>query len=233
MTSRQLHHDVALTVAGDAGSSRAVLVIQEAFGVNDHIRDVTERFAAAGYYAVAPELFHRLGSPEIAYDDFPAAMTAMATLDEEGLRADLNAAADFLAHEGFTPASVAVVGYCMGGTVAFYAATLGLVAAAASYYGGGIGAGRFGLPPLVDLAPRLTCDWIGFYGDLDKGIPVDQVEALREAVARTPRRGEVVRYADADHGFHCDGRPAVFNAAAAADAYRRTLDFFDSRLQDR
>ena len=233
MTTRLRFDDVPLAVAGDPSSPRALIIIQEAFGVNDHIREVAERFASRGYYAVAPELFHRVGSPEIDYENFPEAMTAMATLDEAGLRADVNAAAGHLAEAGFATQSVGVVGYCMGGTVAFYTATLGIVGAAASYYGGGITAGRFGFPPLIQLAPRLSCDWIGFYGDLDKGIPVDQVAALREEVSRSAFVTEVVRYADAEHGFHCDSRPAVFNASAAADAYGRTLAFFTEHLAAR
>lgn len=233
MTTHHLFNDVPLDVAGDPSSSRAVIVIQEAFGVNDHIREVTERFAAAGYYAVAPELFHRSGSPEIAYDNFPEAMAVMGELNAEGIAHDLDAAAGFLAEVGFPPAATGIVGYCMGGTVTFFAATRGIVGAAASFYGGGIEAGRFGFPPLLELAPQLRADWIGLYGDLDKGIPVEQVEALRVAAATSGRDTAVVRYPDAEHGFHCDGRPSVFNAADAADAHRRTLEFFAAHLHDR
>ena len=231
MTTRHItHHGTPLQVAGDPSASRAVIVLQEAFGVNDHIRDVTERFAAAGYYAVAPELFHRTGSQEVAYDNFPDAMAAMAELSKDGLSEDLHEAAQFLEEAGFPAVSRAIVGFCMGGSVSFYACTLGIVGAGASFYGGGVATGRFGLAPLLELAPHLTSAWIGLYGDLDKGIPVDQVEELRTAVAATGQVTELIRYPDADHGFHCDGRPAVFNASAAADAYQRTLKFFEQNL---
>jgi carboxymethylenebutenolidase len=230
MTTRLQYHDVPLDVAGDASAPRAVIVIQEAYGVNDHIREVTERFASAGYYAVAPELFHRVGSPEVDYDNFPEAMAAMAELSADGIENDLRAAANFLADAGYPSASVGVVGYCMGGTVSFVAATLGIVGAAASFYGGGIEAGRFGFAPLLELAPTLRAHWIGLYGDLDKGIPVAQVEALREASSAVDYHTEVVRYPDAEHGFHCDARPAVFNATDAADAHSRTLEFFSNHL---
>jgi carboxymethylenebutenolidase len=233
MTTRHLFSEVPLDVAGDPASSHAVIVIQEAFGVNDHIREVTERFAAAGYYAVAPELFHRSGSPEIAYDNLPEAMAVMAELNAEDIAHDLDAAAGFLVEAGFSPASTGIVGYCMGGTVTFFAATRGIVGAAASFYGGGIDAGRFGFSPLLELAPQLRADWIGLYGDLDKGIPVEQVEALRVATATSGRNTEIVRYPDAEHGFHCDARPAVFNAPDATDAHRRTLEFFAAHLHDR
>jgi carboxymethylenebutenolidase len=233
MTIRQIYHEVPLDVAGDPSSSRAVIVIQEAFGVTDHIREVTDRFAAQGFYAVAPELFHRVGSPEVDYDDIPQAMTAMAELDADGITSDLGAAANFLGDAGFSASSIGIVGFCMGGTVSFYAWTLGIVGAAATFYGGGIEAGRFGFPPLLELAPHLKSDWIGLYGDLDKGIPVEQVEALRTAATQAPYDTQIVRYADAEHGFHCDARPAVFNPVAAADAYQRTLDFFASHLHDK
>ena len=233
MTIKLTHNSVPLDVAGDPTAPRAVIVIQEAFGVNGHIRDVTERFAAQGYYAVAPELFHRSGSPEVDYDNFPEAMAVMGDLNAGDIESDLRAAADFLGTAGYANQSIGIVGYCMGGTVSFYAGTLGIVGAAASFYGGGIAAGRFGFPTLVELASTLRCDWIGIYGDLDKGIPVEQVEALRTATSTSNFDTEVVRYADAEHGFHCDGRPAVFNAVDATDAHQRTLDFFASHLHDK
>ncbi len=86
---------------------------------------------------------------------------------------------------------------------------------------------------MVEMAPSIACPWLGLYGDLDKGIPVEQVEALREAAAQSSSPTDIVRYADADHGFHCDNRTAVFNADAASDAYRRTLDFFAENLRAR
>jgi carboxymethylenebutenolidase len=182
---------------------------------------------------VAPQLFHRDGSPEIPYDDFSAAMPFMANLTKQGLTNDLNATTDFLATLGFHAPNIAAVGYCMGGTVAFFAATLGTVGAAASFYGGGVTTGRFGFPPLVELAPELTCPWLGLYGDLDQSIPVDQVEALRDAALAASVPTEIVRYAEGKHGFHCDARPDAYNEAAARDAHARTLAFFAEHLTDK
>lgn len=230
ITRQVMDNGTPLQIAGDPQAPHAIIVLQEAFGVNDHIREMAERFAAAGYYAVAPELFHRSGSPEVDYDDFPAAMKPMGELAKEGLREDLMAASEFLVSAGYGPGSTAAVGYCMGGTVAFFAATLGIVGAAASFYGGGVETGRFGFPPLLELARELRCAWIGLYGDLDKGIPVEQVEALRAATSAVDYPTEVVRYADAEHGFNCDGRPGVYNETASRDAHRRTLDFFATNL---
>jgi carboxymethylenebutenolidase len=230
ITKLVLPNGTPVQVAGDATAPRAIIVVQEAFGVNDHIRDVAERFAAQGYYAVAPEFFHRSGSPEVAYDDFPAAMAPMGELNKDGLTEDLLGTSAFLVAAGYPASATAVVGYCMGGTVAFYASTLGIVGAAASFYGGGLETGRFGLAPLIELASHLQSAWIGLYGDLDKGIPVEQVEALRAAAAATSHPTEVHRYADAEHGFNCDGRAAVYNEAAAKDATAKTLHFFAEHL---
>lgn len=221
-----------LYASGKTDSSRAVIVIQEAFGVNAHIRSVADRFAGEGYLAVAPQLFHRDGSPEIPYDDFSSTMPYMANLTKQGLTNDLGATTDFLATLGFHAPNVAAVGYCMGGTVSFFAATLGTIGAAASFYGGGVVTGRFGLPPLLDLAAELTCPWLGLYGDLDQSIPADQVEALRAATRAASVTTEIVRYPDAQHGFHCDARPS-YDEAAALDAHARALAFFAEHLVDK
>ena len=228
-----LANTTPLYVAGNASAPRALIVIQEAFGVNDHIRDVANRFATQGYYVVAPELFHRTGSPQIAYDNFDAARERMTGLNRADIETDLRNAAAYLNEQGFAPASIGIVGYCMGGTVTFFTATLGIVGAASAYYGSGLRAGRFGFDGQIAMAPSITCPVIGFYGDLDASIPVDEVEELRTALAATAQPTEVVRYAEAHHGFHCDGRPAVYGAAAAADAYQRTLVFFTEHLRAR
>jgi carboxymethylenebutenolidase len=219
--------------SGNTDSPRALIVIQEAFGVNDHIRSVADRFADEGYLAVAPQLFHRGGSPEIPYDDFQSAMPFMASLTKQGLTNDLSATTDFLTTLGYSAPNIGAVGFCMGGTVSFFAATLGTIGAAASFYGGGVTTGRFGLPPLVELAADLRCPWLGLYGDLDQGIPSDQVEALREATDDVSVPTQIVRYPEAHHGFHCDARPDAFNEAAALDARQRALDFFAQYLRDK
>jgi carboxymethylenebutenolidase len=207
----------------------AVVVVQEAFGVNDHIEDVARRFAAEGFRAVSPHLFHRSGATALAYDDFQSVMPHMQALTREGLTADLDATLEYLAQAGFSPGSTAIVGYCMGGSVALYAASHYLLGAAATYYGGGVAQGRFGFPPLVDLAPGLKTPWIGFFGDLDQSIPVEDVEALRKAVTEAGVPTEIVRYEDAEHGFHCDARPS-YNEAASRDAWSKTLDWFGEYL---
>jgi len=228
-----LANTTPLYVSGDISAPRALIVIQEAFGVNGHIRDVADRFAGQGYYVVAPELFHRTGSPEVAYDNFDAAREHMGALNKDDIETDLRNAAAYLNEQGYPTSSIGIVGYCMGGTVTFFAATLGIVGAAAAYYGSGLRAGRFGFDGQIAMAPLIICPVIGFYGDLDASIPVEEVEELRTALAATNQPTDVVRYADAHHGFHCDGRPAVYGAEAAADAYQRTLTFFAEHLSAR
>ena len=128
--------------------------------------------------------------------------------------------------ERFTPSQMGVVGFCMGGSVTFYAATLRPLGAAVTFYGGGVATGRFGLPSLIDQAPSLASPWLGLFGDEDQGIPVEEVEALRTAVGTAHVEAEIVRYPGAQHGFHCDARPAVYDEASATDAWSRTLEWF-------
>lgn len=202
-----------------------IVVIQEAFGVNDHIDDVTRRFAAEGWLAVAPHLFHRTGDPKLGYDDLAQVMPHFAEVTVEGVLHDVDAALDHLAAAGIPASRVGIVGFCMGGTVALAVATRRPLGAAVTFYGGGVTAGRFGFDPLVDEAPRLRAPWLGLFGDLDEGIPVDDVERLRAAAAISGQPTEVVRYPDAGHGFHCDARKS-YHEPSATDAWVRTVAWF-------
>jgi carboxymethylenebutenolidase len=218
-------------VAEPAGEPRgAVVVIQEAFGLTDHIEDVARRLADVGWLAVAPALFHRSGSPVFEYgSDFKDLLPVFSALNAEGIAADLEATIGYLSGRGVPSERIGIVGFCMGGTVALHAASRYPLGAAVTFYGGGVAEGRFGLAPLVEQATALQAPWLGLYGDLDKGIPVEQVEALRQAAATTPVDTEVVRYAEADHGFNCDARES-YHADSAADAWTRTLAWFDKHL---
>jgi carboxymethylenebutenolidase len=208
----------------------AIVVVQEAFGVTTHIEHIATRLADAGWRAIAPAFFHRQGSPVLAYDDFASVMPIMQQLTAAGIDVDLNAAFDYLAGAGFAASQTGIVGFCMGGSVTFHAATLRQLGAAVTFYGGGVAEGRFGLPSLIDQAPGLRTPWLGLYGDIDQGIPVDDVNRLRQAAEAVDMSTEIVQYPDADHGFNCNDRPDVFNATAAADAWARTLDWFDRHV---
>ncbi|WP_131787709.1 dienelactone hydrolase family protein [Protofrankia symbiont of Coriaria ruscifolia] len=219
-------------VAHPVGRPRGgVVVAQEAFGLTDYIVDVCDRFATAGWRAIAPALFHRAGSPVFPYDgDFTAIRPTMQTLNSLDILEDVDASMALLADEGTAVGRIAVVGFCMGGTVATIAAVHRPLGAAVSFYGGGLAEGRFGEAPLIEIAPRLQAPWLGLFGDRDQSIPVEQVEAIRSAAQDAPAPTKIVRYPDAGHGFHCDARPAAYNAAAAEDAWARTLTWLEAHI---
>ncbi len=206
-----------------------IVVVQEAFGVNEHIEDVARRFAGEGWLAEAPHLFHRSGDPQLGYEDLAQVMPHMGALTAEGILDDVDAALEHLAGAGIGAERVGIVGFCMGGTVALVTAVRREVGAAVSFYGGGVAKGRFGFGSLVEEAPRLRAPWLGLYGDLDTGIPVEEVEELRAAAVTAQPPTEVVRYPDAGHGFHCDLRSS-YHEPSARDAWARTLSWFEEHL---
>jgi carboxymethylenebutenolidase len=208
-----------------------VIVVQEAFGVNEHIEDICRRFAAEGYLAVAPHLFHRTGDPKLGYVDMAPVMEHMGKLHAAEVMDDIDAALAHLAAAGIPLSKTGVVGFCMGGTVALVVAAQRDVGAGITFYGGGVREGRFGFRSLLEEAPALRAPWLGLFGDRDRGIPVADVEELRAAAATAAQPTEVVRYPEAEHGFHCDARVS-YNEAAATDAWQRTLDWFGRYLAD-
>ena len=209
-----------------------VVVIQEAFGVNEHIEDVTRRFAAAGYEAIAPHIFHRAGGGTAPYGDFSKVLPLFEGLTDDGILADVDAAVAHLESLGLDHHQVGIVGFCMGGRVSFLVAARRTLGAAVGFYGGGIVTGRFPqFPPLIDEAPNLQTPWLGLFGDQDESIPVEDVERLRdELTERAPVPNSVVRYPDAGHGFHCDVRDA-YDEDAAEDGWRRTIAWFEQNLR--
>jgi carboxymethylenebutenolidase len=213
----------------DGEARGAVLVIQEAFGVTEHIEDVCRRFAAEGYVAVAPHLFHRGGDPVIAYDEMEKVYPYVMALNAEDLAADLDAALGYVAEAGFEPQRTAVVGFCMGGSVAFWAGERQALGAVVSFYGGGIAGGRFGIPPLVELAAKLKTPYLGLFGDRDQTISGDEVESLRNALQDAQVPTELVRYPEAEHGFHCDARSS-YHEASAKQAWQQTLQWLNTHL---
>ena len=232
--------DVTLTTADgpmrlyscvpEGGAPRAVVVIQEAFGVNDHIEDVTRRFADAGYHAVAPALFHRAGGGTAPYDDFEKVLPLFEGLTDAAILMDVGAALTHLREQGFDEGAIGIVGFCMGGRVTFLASLEHALGAAVGFYGGGIVTGRFPqFPTLIERAGELKTPWLGLFGDLDGSIPVEDVETLRSRLADLDVPTEVLRYATGDHGFHCDVRSS-YNAEAATDAWARTLAWFAEHL---
>jgi len=199
-----------------AGRPRGgVVVVQEIFGVNGHIRGVADRYAAEGYHAIAPALFDRVRPGiELGYADADIAegrkIRGELTFDQA--LADVDAAKGALSVSG----KVGIVGYCWGGTVTWLAAArLDGFSAASSYYGGGIG-------QFASEHPR--CPMQCHFGEKDHAIPLQEVEALRRANPGV----EVFMY-PAGHGFNCEAR-ASYDPNAAALARQRTLDFFRKHI---
>jgi carboxymethylenebutenolidase len=209
----------------------AVVVIQEAFGVNPHIEDITRRVAAAGYHAIAPAMFHRTGGAIVPYGDFgPVIEHFIGIGSDDAIMIDVDAALAYLHGLGFADNQIGLVGFCFGGRVSFLVSTQRAIGAAVGFYGGGIVTAPFPqFPSLIDRAPSLQTPWLGLFGDLDTSIPVEDVERLRVELTGAPVAAEVVRYAGAEHGFNCDARPS-YNAEASADAWSRALDWFAGHL---
>jgi len=218
------------------GPHPAVIVFMEIFGVNGHIRDVTERVAREGYVALAPDYFHRTApGMELGYDDagMGEGMKQLGQLQADQMIADARATLGFLrARDDVGGRGIGCMGFCIGGHMTYLTACETDVAAAASYYGGGIAApqGPGGAEPTVGrtgkIGGRIQC----FFGGQDAMIPSDQVEAIRAALGEASVDHEVVVYPDADHGFHCDQRES-FDADASADAWQRTLALFAAELR--
>ena len=219
-----------------AGPLPAVLVYMEIFGVNDHIRDVTRRVAAEGYVALAPDYFHRTGAGiQLAYDEAGMAegMGHLAQLKADQMIADArDAIATLQGRSDVVGDRIGAMGFCIGGHMTYLTACETDIQAAASYYGGGIAApqGPGGAESTVartsGISGRIEC----YFGGQDAMIPVDQVDAIRNALADAGTDHDVQVYAPADHGFHCDQR-ATYHEASAKDAWGRTLALFESKLR--
>jgi carboxymethylenebutenolidase len=212
-------------VARPAEVGASLLVFQEAFGVNTHIRDVTERFAREGYLAIAPELFHRTGAGfEGRYDDFAAARQHAQALREPAMEADFRAAYEWLRANSRATSAVAAIGYCMGGRAAFLASTVLPLQCAVSYYGGGIAPNQFYPSGLLGRAKDVRAPLLLFWGGRDKHIGPEQMRAVTDALRAEGKDFANVEFSDADHGFFCDARPS-YHPRSAAQAWPLTLAF--------
>ena len=215
-------HEFPAYVARPSGPAQgAVVVLQEIFGVNSHIRSVADGYAAAGYLAVAPSTFSRIGKGELELGYSEADMkegmalkAAVEALPAPGVLADLQAAIAYAANAG----KVGIVGYCWGGLLTWRAACMlkGL-SAAAPYYGGG-------MTSADEAARQPQVPVLAHFGDQDHWIPLDTVEAFKKA-----QPGVTVHVYNANHGFNCDQRGS-YNEAAAQLARERTLAFFAQHL---
>ena len=206
-------HELSAYVAQPEGTPKGGLVIlQEIFGINDHIQKVTDGFAAEGFLAIAPAMFDRVGKDIIPdYSDFETARDTMGKLNMDNCVLDMQAAAEHARSAG----KVAAVGYCWGGALADLAACHGLVDVAVSYYG------------------RMTVEWLDkhpqvpvlyHFGEQDPLIPMQTVEDIRKARSHDHCRVHV--WGGAGHGFNCDSRPE-YHKPSAKKAYAETLEWIE------
>jgi carboxymethylenebutenolidase len=203
-----------------AGRKPGLILFQEAYGVNAHIRDVATRFAAQGFVVVAPELYHRTGTHvEGPYDDFAALGSHFNAITIDNLAADIHAAHRWLVDDPeVDDGRIAAIGYCMGGRAAFLANAELPLAAAVSYYGGGIAT------QLLDRVDRLHGPQLLCWGGQDTHIPLEQTRAIDDALRAANKPYTSITFGEAGHAFFCDQRPA-YQPDAAAEAWALTIAF--------
>jgi carboxymethylenebutenolidase len=210
----------------------AIIVIQEIFGVNAHIRDVTERFARLGYVAVAPAIYQRLAPGfETGYtaDEVKIGRQYKEQTKAEELLSDIKATAAYLnALPTVKPGAIGCIGFCFGGLVTYLAATLPEIKAAASFYGAGIptwcpGGGK----PTIAYTPEIKATLYAFFGMNDASIPPEHVDQIEAELQKHQISHRIFRYPGAEHGFFCDQR-ASYNPEAAADAWGKVQELFSN-----
>jgi carboxymethylenebutenolidase len=220
--------------AAPAGRSAlaTVLVVQEIFGVHEHIKDVCRRFAKAGYLAIAPELFARQGDAS-KYADIPTLIRELVSkVPDAQVMSDLDATAAWAAANGGDGGRVGVTGFCWGGRITWlYCAHNPKVGAGVAWYGRVVGEATANTPlHPIDVAARIRQPVLALYGGADAGIPNETIERMMAALrAAGNTASELVLYPDAPHAFHADYR-ASFRREPAQDAWRRALAWFGRHL---
>lgn len=210
-----------------------VLVVSEIFGVHEYIADVARRFAKAGYFAVAPELFVRQGDAQSYGEIAKLIDEVISKVPDAQVMGDLDASVAWAKAHGADTAHAGITGFCWGGRIVWlYAAHNPALKAGVAWYGRLVGS-RSALTPTnpIDLAVSLHAPVLGLYGGQDTGIPLASVEQMRAALAggsAAARASEIVVYPDAGHAFHADYRPS-YRQAAAEDGWKRTLAWFKAQ----
>lgn len=230
--------------AAPDGAAGAVVVLHQAGGLSPQIDEVVDLLAAEGLHAAAPDLFHRknlspgfnpmaeFGGDRLKFDQWLEG--------DPAILADVDAVLGRLAELGFTGRAVGVLGFSYGGRAAFMLAGARPLGAAVSWYGPGIPRKNFHgnpqIPALGDLVPSLQAPWLGIFGELDGLTPPEETAELEALLAAAPVATEVVRYPEAGHAFdvqHGDAQRSPAEQEAAADARRRTFDWFKTHLANR
>jgi carboxymethylenebutenolidase len=215
--------------AAPDGVSRppVVLVVEEIFGVHEHIRDVCRRLAKRGYFAVAPELFARQGDPTKIDDPRRIVAEIVAKTPDRVVMTDLDATVAWADGEGADVGKLGITGFCWGGRIVWlYAAHSEKLRAGVAWYGR-LDGSRTVLQPRYpfDVTPLLKAPVLGLYGGADESIGPEQVKRMRGGLDAVRSKSEIVVYPDAPHGFFADYRPS-YREAAARDGWQRLLDWF-------
>jgi carboxymethylenebutenolidase len=204
-----------------------VLVVEEIFGVHEHIKDICRRFAKLGYLAVAPELFARYGDPTKYSDIQVLIKEVIAKTPDSTVMSDLDATVAYMKTSKGNTSKLGLTGFCWGGRITWmYAAHNPSVKAGAAWYGGLVRPATELQPKNpADIAASLKTPILGLYGEKDGGIPLDTVEKMRAELAKGKSGSEIIVYKDAPHGFHADYRPS-YRAADATDAWGKLQAWF-------
>ncbi|HQR49781.1 MAG TPA: dienelactone hydrolase family protein [Steroidobacteraceae bacterium] len=205
-----------------------VLVVQEIFGVHEHIRDLCRRFAKEGYLAIAPELYARQGDPSQYTDWKQLYADIVMKVPDAQVMSDLDAAVAWAGKSGEgDPGRVGITGFCWGGRIVWlYAAHSVALKAGVAWYGRLTGEATPLQPKYpLDLAAELKAPVLGLYGGKDQGIPLTDVDKMRAALAAARSPSEIVVFPDAEHGFNADYRPS-YRAEDAKEGWRRCLAWF-------
>lgn len=204
-----------------------VIVVQEIFGVHEHIRDICRRLALEGYLAIAPELYFRQGDPN-DYADIPTLFSELVSkVPDAQVLADLDHVASWASRNGGDAHQLLITGFCWGGRIAWlYAAHNPQLKAAVAWYGKLSGDKTLNSPRHpVDIATDLNAPVLGLYGAQDTGIPLESVETMRQALRAANAKAEIIVYPDAGHAFNADYRPS-YHAESAKDGWQRMLAWF-------
>lgn len=215
------------SVPAGGGKHPVILVVQEIFGVHEHIKDITRRLAKLGYLAIAPELYFRQGDVSKLASIDEIREKVLSKVPDGQVLADLDAAVDWAGRNGGDLDRLGLTGFCWGGRIAWlYAAHQPRLKAGVAWYGRLTG-DRNALTPKypVDLAGELKAPVLGLYGGQDQGIPLDTVEQMRAALKAAGSPSAIRVYPDAPHAFYADYRPS-YRKDAAEDGWRRLREWF-------
>ncbi|KAA8997282.1 dienelactone hydrolase family protein [Affinibrenneria salicis] len=213
--------------AGAAEPLPIIIVVQEIFGVHQHIQDVCRRLAKRGYLAIAPELYFRQGDPREYAEISTLVSELVSKVPDAQVLSDLDHTANWAIRQGGDPARLGMTGFCWGGRICWlYAAHNPQLKAGVAWYGRLTGEKTLATPRHpVDVAIALSAPVLGLYGAQDHSIPPDHIETMRKALRAANAEAEIIVYPEAGHAFNADYRPS-YHQPSAQDGWQRMLDWF-------